>query len=367
MSQTLKVMIVDDTVTYRSILRTVLEDIPETQVVETAINGKQALVKLNTTAVDLILLDIEMPEMNGLETLAVLRKDYPDIGVIMVSGTNKGSADSTIIALQLGALDFIPKPDEGTISHSKEELLKKLQPVIRHFLYRRDLIEKPRHSTSVVKTSSLTPSSPSRSIINPNLQTTVKRFDVLVIGISTGGPNALTELVPKLPEDLGIPILIVQHMPPVFTESLAKSLDKKSKMQVKEAVQSEAVVSGTAYIAPGGKHMTVVREKTEVKIVLTEDPSENSCRPSVDVLFRSVAAAYGDSVLSLVMTGMGSDGALGVKFMKQTGCHSLIQSEETCVVYGMPKAVAELNLADEVIPLDQLATRIVTLVKVGKP
>lgn len=367
MDEPLKIMIVDDTITYRSILRGVLEGIPDTQVVETAHNGKNALLKLNTTPVDLILLDIEMPEMNGLETLGILKRDYPKIGVIMVSGANRHSADSTIKALQLGALDFIPKPDEESIGHSKEELLRKLQPVIRHFQAKRSLIkarinaptppEKPENQA--LSLTSQVPASLSSKVA-------ISRFDVLVIGVSTGGPNALTELLSALPGDLGVPVLIVQHMPPVFTESLAKSLNQKSKLQVKEAVQAETVLSNTVYIAPGGKHMIVLRQNDQVKIVLNEDPPENSCRPAVDVLFRSVAKAYGASVLSLVMTGMGSDGALGVKFLKQAGCYSLIQTEETCVVYGMPKAVQELKLVDEAVPLSKLAERIVALIKAGK-
>jgi two-component system chemotaxis response regulator CheB len=363
MGEALKVMIVDDTITYRSILRSVMESIPQTQVVEMAPNGKNALLKLNTTPVDLILLDIEMPEMDGLETLAVLKSDYPNIGVIMVSGTSRSSADSTIKALQLGALDFISKPEEESIGQSKAELLLKLQPVIRHFLERRNARLSKINSLSPEKLAS-TQSSVTSTILPIVTPKTLKnKFEVLVIGISTGGPNALTELLPALPADLGVPVLIVQHMPPVFTESLAKSLNQKSKLNVKEAVQAETVLKNTVYIAPGGKHMVVLRQNDQVKIILNEDPPENSCRPAVDVLFRSVAKTYGSSVLSVIMTGMGSDGALGVKFLKQTGCYSLIQSEETCVVYGMPKAVQELKLADEIIPLSQLANRIVSLVK----
>jgi two-component system chemotaxis response regulator CheB len=363
MGEALKVMIVDDTITYRSILRSVMEGIPEAQVVETAPNGKSALLKLNTTPVDLILLDIEMPEMDGLETLAVLKSNHPEIGVIMVSGTNRSSADSTIKALQLGALDFISKPEEEGIGHSKAELLLKLQPVIRHFSERREVRLSKINSLSPEKITSTKSPISSHTLPRVTPKTLKNKFEVLVIGISTGGPNALTELLPALPADLGVPVLIVQHMPPVFTESLAKSLNQKSKLNVKEAAQAEAVVANTVYIAPGGKHMVVFRQNDQVKIILNEDPPENSCRPAVDVLFRSVAKTYGSSVLSVIMTGMGSDGALGVKFLKQTGCYSLTQSEETCVVYGMPKAVQDLKLADESIPLPQLADRIVALIR----
>lgn len=365
MSEALKVMIVDDTITYRSILRGVMEGIPDTQVVETANNGKQALLKLKTTEVDLLLLDIEMPEMDGLETLTVLNREYPELGVIMVSGTSSRSADITIKALQMGALDFISKPEEGSIGQSKEELSRKLQPVIRHFRTRQNLqsarrqkMISPAGKTPDIADKNQNPEKPPKSIIK-------NQFDVVVIGVSTGGPNALTELLPALPADLDVPVLIVQHMPPIFTESLAKSLNQKSKLQVKEAAQSDQVLPNTVYIAPGGKHMAVIKLGDQVKIALNEDPLENSCRPAVDVLFRSIAKVYGGSVLSIIMTGMGSDGALGVKVLKQAGAYSLIQSEETCVVYGMPKAVREMNLEDEIIPLPLLAERIAALVKEG--
>ncbi|WP_303674864.1 protein-glutamate methylesterase/protein-glutamine glutaminase [Vampirovibrio chlorellavorus] len=371
MTDTLNVLIVDDTVTYRSILSNIVSNIPDATVAATASNGKIALAKLEHLKVDLVLLDIEMPEMDGLETLGILNKNHPDIGVVMVSGLNKSSADITIRALELGALEFIPKPDGINVEDSKNELQQKLTQVFRHFRSKR-LARLTTTKSTVTPTPILNPSTNQNPVIaSPpskpsSLPTVPGHFDVLVIGVSTGGPNALSEVLPMLPEDLNIPVLLVQHMPPIFTESLASSLNRKSRLNVKEAAHHDLVLPNTAYIAPGGKHMEIFKAGHDVKILIHEGPPENSCRPAVDVLFRSISPVYGKNVLSLIMTGMGSDGALGVKSLKQTGCYSLVQSEKSCVVYGMPKAVEELRLADESVDLSLLAQRITQLVRKGR-
>lgn len=370
MTDTLNVLIVDDTVTYRSILSNIVSNIPDAAVAATASNGKTALAKLEHLKVDIILLDIEMPEMDGLETLSILNKSHPEIGVVMVSGLSKSSADITIKALEMGAMEFIPKPDGTNVQDSKDELQSKLTQVFRHFRSKR-LTKINTTKPLLAPSPAINQPSVSRQVsAPPPNQPLVKavpgHFDVLAIGVSTGGPNALSEVLPLLPADLNIPILLVQHMPPIFTESLASSLNRKSKLNVKEAAHHDLVEPNTVYIAPGGKHMEVFKEGNDVRILIHEGPPENSCRPAVDVLFRSISAVYGKNVLSLIMTGMGSDGALGIKCLKQTGCYSLIQSEKTCVVYGMPKAVEELRLADESIDLPMLAQRITQLVKKGR-
>ncbi len=368
MPNPLKILIVDDTVTYRSILTRVVEGIPNTQVVGTASNGKLALSKLGTLDVDLVLLDIEMPEMDGLETLQVIKRDRPNIGVIMISGMNRSSADITIRALEMGALDFIPKPDGQSLSESQEELLKKLTSVIKHFELKRNLssaMTRGKPYSAPVKPLASQPIAPPAPATAQNKAALPSQFDILVIGVSTGGPNALGEFIPALPGDLNIPILLVQHMPPIFTESLANSLNRKSSLTVKEARDGDIVEKNTVYIAPGGKHMVVTRNQDTIKISTNEQPPENSCRPAVDVMFRSVADVYGKNILSLIMTGMGSDGALGLKVLKQKSCYSLVQSEKTCVVYGMPRAVEEMNLADERIDLKDLAGRVTQLIRKG--
>lgn len=353
----LNVLIVDDTITYRSILTRVVESIPNTHIVGTASNGKIALTKLNAHTVDLVLLDIEMPEMDGLETLQVIHKQFPEIGVVMVSGLNRSSADITIRALEMGAIDFISKPDGDSLTVSKEELHCKISQVLQHFKLKRNGIK----ALPQVKRQLLPDTSINETRLVPILNS-FKSFDVLAIGVSTGGPNALSELIPALPDNLNVPILLVQHMPPIFTESLANSLNRKSKLTVKEAVHEEPVECNTVYIAPGGKHMAVAKRADKVIINIHDGEPENSCRPAVDVLFRSISEVYGKNVLSLIMTGMGSDGALGVKALKQQGAYSIVQSEKSCVIYGMPKAVEEMKLADESVDLSDLAARITQLI-----
>ncbi len=197
----------------------------------------------------------------------------------------------------------------------------------------------------------------------------LNRIDVVGIGISTGGPNALGELLPRLPADFPVPILLVQHMPPLFTASLAEYLDERSRVAVREARDGEPVLPGCVYLAPGGRHMVVRRlagpdgEASSLVIGLNENPLENSCRPSVDVLFRSLAAHHDGNMLAVIMTGMGNDGCEGVRAMKRRGCLCLTQSEASCIVYGMPLAVDEAELSDEQVPLDQLADRITQLVR----
>lgn len=344
-------MIVDDTITYRTILRSIVENIPNTKVVASVANGKIALEKLQNFQVDLVLLDIEMPEMDGLETLTHIRAKHPHTKIVMVSGMNKHSADITIRALELGALDFIPKPQSESMKENTQALTGQLAEVFQQFVQRKPL----------AATRSIPPRpSPTTTTTRAKLQ----KVDVIAVGASTGGPNALTEFLSALPDNLNVPILLVQHMPPVFTASLASNLAKKCALHVKEAEDQEVVKENTVYIAPGGRHMTVQRDKTEhVKIVLTDEAPENSCRPAVDVLFRSIATTYKKNILSVILTGMGSDGALGVKALKEVGCYSLAQSEKTCVVYGMPQAVVNMQLADEIVDLELMAHKVTQIVQ----
>jgi len=378
MPDSLKVMVVDDTATYRLILANVINAIPDVSLACTAANGRLALEKLKESPVDLVLLDIEMPELDGLETLREIKLRYPGTGVVMVSAMNRRSADVTIKALEAGALDFISKPDQGNAQANKDELHRKLVPIMRLLNVKRHsavvksvIAERPRVAIQPMVTAP-----PARDFADMDLSYAPSvpgkmptKFDAVAIGVSTGGPNALMELIPHLPGDLGVPILLVQHMPPIFTASLATSLGNRSNLRVKEAQSDEPVQANTVYIAPGGKHMVVRLEKEPGKRVagarigLNENPPENSCRPSVDVLFRSVASVYGQNVLAVIMTGMGTDGTMGVKSLKRLGCYCLTQSESTCVVYGMPRSVDAMGLSDEQIPLQDLAGRIAKLVK----
>ncbi|MGA2080322.1 MAG: chemotaxis response regulator protein-glutamate methylesterase [Holophaga sp.] len=375
----LRVLIVDDTVVYRRILSEVVESMNDAALVGTAPHGRLAMAKLEQTPADLVLLDVEMPEMDGLETLKAIRRLHPATSVVMVSGTNLGSAQVTMQCLELGALDFLRKPEGADLEASRNELREKLRPLVRHVRTRINLHPGPatpgRAAPGPVARATAPPSSPAVAPRLPPPSRALRvaavpaRIDIVAIGVSTGGPNALAEVIPRLPVDFPVPVLLVQHMPPVFTASLAEHLDQRSQVSVREAQDGEPVLPGCVFIAPGGRHM-VVRRLAErgggagaAIIGLNEGPPENSCRPSVDVLFRSLAAQYDGNMLAVVMTGMGNDGCEGVRAMKRRGCRCLTQSEDTCIVYGMPLSVDEAGLSDDQVPLDQLADRILQLVR----
>ena len=384
-SPTVRVMIVDDTIVYRRLLSDVINQLDHVTLVATAINGKDALEKIAQSSVDLILLDVEMPEMDGLATLEVVAREYPDIVVIMISGASQSSADYTIKALEKGAIDFIVKPDRNGTQENRQILKDKIQPMVKQCLTRMLLrqakqktnslalfnpdIKKVQiaHDIAVQRIPVEQETKASSSHIIPALSP--DQIDVLVLAVSTGGPKSLAKLIPELPANLGIPVLLVQHMPPVFTHSLANDLNSKSAISVREAQAGEIIEANTVYIAPGGKHMVVHQpnDKTgnekRFTIGLNDNPPENGCRPAADVLFRSVAAQYGKNILAVVMTGMGTDGREGIKAMKRKGCLCLTQSEETCVIYGMPQAVAKAGLSDESVPLDALPSRIMQLIQ----
>lgn len=373
-SDPIKALVVDDTVTYRRILTEALESTGEVAVTATAPQGRLALARMEQDPADLVLLDLEMPEMDGLETLAHLRQRFPDAAVVMISGQTSRAAEATLKALEQGALDFVRKPEGLDPEASRAELRDTLRPLIRHVRTRKNLrssaaTEPPKAPKPLAVTPAPTPppapGPPARPTVLPT------RIGVVGIGVSTGGPNALGEVIPALPADFPVPILLVQHMPPGFTASLADHLAKRSKLKVREAAEGEVLEPGTVYIAPGGRHMVVRRRPAsesapEAFIVgLNDHPPENSCRPSVDVLFRSMAAQYGGELLAVVMTGMGNDGREGVRAMKRRGCHVLTQTEESCVVYGMPAAVDEAGLSDERVPLHRMAARITDLARRG--
>jgi len=371
-SPTLRILIVDDTAVYRRILTEVVEAVHPDCAVTTCPSGRLALNRLEQAPADLVLLDVEMPDLSGLETLRILRKQHPDTSVIMISGTTSAAASYTLDALALGALEFVGKPEGTDAAASRAELADILKPLLRHVQTRKNLrvtASQPAASGPARSVPAPAPPEPvSPAVSSRRHAPRPTRFDVLGIGVSTGGPNALGELIPALPADLKIPVLVVQHMPPMFTASLAEHLNRTSKLHVTEAVEGEPVLPGRVYIAPGGKHMVIRRMgPEEVRIIgLNDNPPENSCRPSVDVLFRSMAAQYDGNILSVIMTGMGSDGCEGVRALKRSGAYCLSQSEDTCVVYGMPFAVDEAGLSDERVSLPRLAPRIAHLVASGR-
>ena len=373
----LKALVVDDTIVYRKIVGDVLSAIPGIKVVGTANNGKIAMSKIKTLKPDIITLDIEMPEMNGLDVLKRLIDEAPDIKTIMVSTLTREGGEMTIKALELGAFDFIPKPLEGTMKENTDKIFEALVPIvkvlkrkfeIKSILQGRRAGNKPPVAVKERKKSPLVRSRPDDIIERMKKltkRTVSKRSEIVTIGISTGGPNALAKMMPCLPGDIGVPILIVQHMPPIFTQSLAKSLDAKCAIKVKEAAEGDVIEPNVAFIAPGGKQMKIVAGTDGLtrKIKITDDPPENSCKPSVDYLFRSVASHYVGRSTGVIMTGMGSDGTRGLADIKENGGVVIAQNEETCTVFGMPKDPIEKKIADIIAPLDQIASEITKTVK----
>jgi two-component system chemotaxis response regulator CheB len=365
----LRVLVVDDTVLYRKIVSDVLAAIPDVEVVGSAHNGKAAISKLASLKPDLLTLDIEMPEMNGIQVLEHIQRQAPQIGAIMLSTLTHEGGAMTMKALELGAFDFIPKPQSGTMAENRQKIEAAIGPMIRAFQRSARI---PGIVKSTTRTAKLVAASTTRNIsatLTKRLSAPLNRSkaEVVAIGISTGGPNALAKMLPMIPKDIGVPILIVQHMPPMFTQSLANSLSGKCAVAVREARQGEPIVPNTVFIAPGGKQMKIVAgaDGRSRIIKITDDPPENSCRPSVDYLFRSVAHHYVGRATGVIMTGMGSDGTEGLKLMKQNGATIIAQNEATCVVYGMPREAAETGLADAVLPLNQIADMIVKTVRMG--
>lgn len=364
-------MVVDDTIVYRKAVSDIMEELPEVDLVGVAHNGQIAMSKIKTHKPDLLTLDIEMPAMNGLEVLEEIRKKNLPVGAIMLSTLTSEGGEMTMKALELGAFDFILKPQSRNQLEGKEQIKKAIQPMIRAFsrsLSARTLLRKtphirqPKHATSKRIAKNTAPTV-TKSIVP---QTSYRgKSEIITIGISTGGPNALTQVLPRIPGNVGVPILIVQHMPPVFTKSLAASLDKKCALTVKEAVDREPLLANTVYIAPGGKQMKIVAsaDGRNRQIKITNDPPENSCKPSVDYLFRSIADYYVGRTTAVIMTGMGSDGTEGLKVIKNKGGYIIAQDEKTCVVFGMPKAPIENGITDAVVPLDQIAGEIIKSLK----
>jgi len=356
----IKVLVVDDAVVVRRIISNVLDDDPTLEVAGVAANGKIALDKIARLKPDIITLDIEMPVMDGLQTLIELRKLYPALPVIMFSTLTERGATATLDALALGANDYVTKPaNVGSVVAAMQCLRDELVPKIK------GLCGRPMAAAQQVVRPVQQPAA-----FKPAVQTRRprkrERVDVVCIGISTGGPNALCTLIPQLPADLPVPVVIVQHMPPLFTKLLSQRLAEKSVIQVHEGAGGEKLAPGHVWLAPGGYHMVVSRSSAGPVVRLNQEAQENSCRPAVDVLFRSVVETYGPNVLGVVMTGMGQDGMLGCKRICETGGQVIVQDESSSVVWGMPGAVAKAGLADAIFPLDRIGAEIVKRVRNGR-
>jgi two-component system chemotaxis response regulator CheB len=360
-----RVLVVDDTVVFRRIVSDALAGVPGVEVVGTASNGRLAMARMAALQPDLVTLDIEMPEMNGIEVLEAMTAAGMHAGVIMVSSLTVRGGEMTVRALELGAFDFLTKPDGGSAEANLGLLRSRLQPMIRAFERRRDV-------RAILRGDAPRPALPAV----PRLSASANAFHVparsgrragpalVLIGVSTGGPGALTTVVPSLPGDLGAPVFIVQHMPAMFTQSLADSLDKKSAIRVKEAQEGEIAQANCAYVAPGGRQMKLAAgPKGEIIVHITDDPPENGCRPAVDYLFRSAALHFPGRSVAAILTGMGSDGTDGLRMLKRGGCFSIAQDEASCVVFGMPKEAIQAGVVDTVAPLEMIGSAIVRSVR----
>lgn len=353
-----KVLIVDDSITFRYIMSEVIDEIYDAECVGTAATGEIALRKVESLKPDLVLLDVVMQGLDGVETLRCLKERHPHIQAIMVSGFDMQNAKATLESLQIGALDFISKPIVKDPAIGIEQLKTQILPLIQLVLTKK-YAALSRQPTVQEKFKKYAPAAPSPYTVSPS----TKNIELILIGVSTGGPKALDQMMPTLSTSIPCPILIVQHMPPMFTQSLAERLQEKTKFKVTEAVNGEIIRAGHVYIAPGGRHLVLRKKRQEENphLAIRDTPPVNNCRPSVDVLFRSVAGRVKGSVLAVVMTGMGKDGTDGVRMLKRKGNICLIQDEASSVVWGMPGSVYRAGLADEVLPLYKLGERITEL------
>ncbi len=364
MGSDIKVLIVDDSVIYRKSLSDILNQVEQCSLVHTAPNAEIALRKMSSQKYTMVITDINMPGINGFELQKKIKQTDPQVQVVLMSSENYSQASLTIEALNNGAVDFIQKPTAGTHESNRKALEEQ---VLR--------IAKTLYSTITLSTDTKIKSPPPLHAkpVQPNepkLPSNTKaisafsNYTLLAIGVSTGGPQALGKIIPLLPKTLKIPVVIVQHMPANFTKSLAESLDKKSALTVKEAQPNDALSPGMVYIAPGGKQMAVRKSGTRHILTMNDDPPENSCKPAVDYTFRSISKEYpNEAILSIILTGMGSDGCIGVEILKGNQCYCISQSQKSCVVYGMPKAVDDAGLSDISIDIEVIAKKIIELVR----
>ncbi len=364
----LRVLVVDDSALYRKLLTDLLGGIPGIEVVGTAPNGRFALEGIARFEPDVVTLDVEMPDMDGLEVLRRMRSAGADPLVVMVSALTKRGAKVTFDALRLGAFDFVSKPEGRSACESRSDLEGQLKPILAGARKCRESRSRP----PVPKIDR--PTIPSRTargngpVAPPGGRARFGgkgRPEIVAVGVSTGGPAALGRMLSMLPSGFAVPILIVQHIPEGFSEMLVESLNRKCALPVKVGRDGRAIEPGTVYLAPGGRQMKVA-PATDGRggiLRITGDPPENNCRPSVDYLMRSVAHLFQERAIGVIMTGMGMDGVLGLKLMKRHGVCVIAQDEKSCVVFGMPEEAIRAGVVDIVLPLSRIAGEIVAQVE----
>lgn len=347
----IRVLIVDDSAFMRNALNTMLSSDPEIEIVGTARDGLEAIEKVVSLNPDIVTMDVEMPKMDGLTALRHIMEKKP-VPVIIVSSLTTEGAKVTLDALDLGAVDFIPKNLSElsvNIVKIKEILIEKVKRIAGGKNLRRKLGPINHRSVEIVKK------------VEPQITVSNRRISIVAIGTSTGGPRALQEIIPKLPKDFSVPVVVAQHMPASFTGPFAERLNQLSQVTVKEAEEGEPIKQGVVFIAPGRGHMKLRKRGIETFITIF-DNEEFIYRPSVDALMMSVAECFPNRALGVILTGMGNDGLKGLVALRNAGGKILAQNEETCVVYGMPKSVVEAGIAHKVLPIEDIAGEIINSV-----
>ncbi len=374
----IRVMIVDDAVVARSMMTRWIDAEPDMLIAAAARSGREALERIEATDPDVVLLDVDMPELDGITALPLLLRKQRDLVVIMVSTLTRRSAELSLRALSLGATDYIPKPETTYEAMTSAAFRRELIDKVRNLGRKRVIAREPTPPLVPDESAATRPAAPrhvaEQAPPRPERAPVVLRpFSsalprALLIGSSTGGPQALSTIIEKLPAAIDrAPVLITQHMPPMFTTVLAEHLSRVSGRGAHEAEDGEPVLAGGIYVAPGGRHMRVVRDGERVKIVLDDEPPVNFCKPSVDPLFASAAQVWCPSALAVVLTGMGSDGTKGAAEIVAAGGSVIAQDEATSVVWGMPRSVAQAGLCSAVLPLNQIAAKILTLLVGARP
>ena len=355
MKSKIRILVVDDSAFMRKALTSIIQSDPELEVISTARNGEEAIEKALSLKPDLITLDIDMPRLDGLQVLKIIMEKSP-VHVLMVSSLTEEGAQATLDALELGAVDFIPKNLDDialNIVKIKEELTSKIKSIARQKI-------KSRHLGGLKVSSVATRIY--RSVFPDSEFPSVQRVKTVAIGTSTGGPKALNQIIPSLPKDIPLSILVVQHMPAVFIGAFAKRLDSISEIAVKEAEEDDILRPGLVLIAPGNAHMKLIKQETrEVRIVLSKEPRDTLHIPSVDITMSSVAEVFSETSAGIILTGMGNDGTEGIRKIKMHHGRTYAQSEETCVVFGMPRNAINEGIIDKVIHLGHIAEEIVKI------
>lgn len=359
MTPAIQVLVVDDAVVIRSVLKSRLSEDGTIEVYDVAANGRIALRKIEMKLPDLVVLDMEMPELDGLETLKEIRKVWPKLPVVLFSGASDFEAKAAVEGLALGATAAIPKPSNFSGSGELDVVRDRLVPTIKGICLGVGITSlgssKAKHGEAVKPTSkNKPPVTPAPAGPRPKSEA----IRIVAIGSSTGGPNALAEVISSLPGDLPVPVVIVQHMPPVFTKHLAERLNKSCALHVREGVPGAVIKPGEVWIAPGDYHMVLEKQGSDVVIRTNKAEPESSCRPAVDPMMRSVAEIYGASTLAVILTGMGSDGLKGCQQVYQAGGRIIAQDEETSVVWGMPGYVSQAGIASSELGLTEVGPSI---------